>query len=140
MSRRSPPQMWHAYHIAGEQLVMMTLAALVYRNQFGTGQLVSCAVHEAVSKNTELDLMNWVMRRVPLYRQTCAHAMEILSNGTQLAHTKDGRWFITILIGARDRHNLIEFLRKYGMEADLVDEPPAATGGLPTDPGQWWHL
>ncbi|WP_081684279.1 CaiB/BaiF CoA transferase family protein [Granulicoccus phenolivorans] len=129
------PQMWHAYHIAGEQLVMMTLAALVYRNQFGTGQLVSCAVHEAVSKNTELDLMNWVMRRVPLYRQTCAHAMEILSNGTQLAHTKDGRWFITILIGARDRHNLIEFLRKYGMEADLVDEPPAATGASRPIPG-----
>lgn len=122
------PQMWHAYHIAGEQLVMMTLAALVYRNQTGAGQLVSCAVHEAVSKNTELDLMNWVMRRATLYRQTCAHAMEVLSNGTQLAHTKDGRWFITILIGARDRYNLIEFLRKYGMEADLVDEEPTAGG------------
>ena len=33
-------------------------------------------MHEAVSKNTELDLMSWVMRRAPLYRQTCRHAAE----------------------------------------------------------------
>ena len=122
------PQMWHAYHIAGEQLVMMTLAALLYRRQSGEGQLLSCSVHEAVAKNTELDLMNWVMRRVELHRQTCTHAMEIVSDGTSLAHTKDGRWFMTALIGARDRSNLIAFLEGYGMAADLVDEGPRAGG------------
>src|SRR6185503_14882678 len=55
------PQMWHAYHIAGEQLSMAILAALMYRHRTGQGQHVSCAVHEAVSKCTEVDLMTWVM-------------------------------------------------------------------------------
>jgi len=57
------PQLWHAYHIAGEQLVVGALAALLHRLRTGEGQDVSCAMHEAVSKNTELDLMSWVMRR-----------------------------------------------------------------------------
>jgi len=64
------PQLWHAYHIAGEQLAVGAVAALLHRLRTGAGQDVSCAVHEAVSKNTELDLMSWVMRRVPLYRLT----------------------------------------------------------------------
>lgn len=75
------PQAWHAYHIAGEQTVMGILGALVFRGQTGRGQVLTCAVHEAVSKNTELDVMNWVMRRAVLHRQTCAHAMEEVSPG-----------------------------------------------------------
>ena len=36
------PQMWHAYHIAGEQLTFAIVAALLYRFRTGKGQLVSC--------------------------------------------------------------------------------------------------
>ena len=43
------PQMWHAYHIAGEQHAIAILAALLHRHRTGEGQDVSCAVHEAVS-------------------------------------------------------------------------------------------
>jgi len=60
------PQIWHAYHIAGEQLATGIIAALIHRHRSGHGQDVSVAVHEAVSKNPELDIMHWVMRRVPL--------------------------------------------------------------------------
>src|ERR1700676_3370177 len=70
------PQLWHAYHIAGEQLAIGITAALMYRQMTGFGQEVSCAVHEAVAKSTEMDLMAWVMRRAPFYRQTCRHATE----------------------------------------------------------------
>ena len=73
------PQMWHAYHIAGEQLSFALVAALLYRFRTGKGQLVSCAVHEAVSKSTEVDLMTWVMRRALVLRQTCRHAREDVS-------------------------------------------------------------
>ncbi|MEI9927315.1 MAG: CoA transferase [Sphingomonas sp.] len=66
------PQLWHAYHIAGEQLATGIAAALLHRLRTGEGQDVSVAIHEAVAKNTELDLMSWVMRRAPLYRQTGA--------------------------------------------------------------------
>lgn len=95
------PQVWHAYHIAGEQLAIGIVAALLFRRESGAGQDVSVAVHEAVSKNTELDLMAWVMRRVPLWRLTCRHAAEAPGRVPAIGHTKDGRWFMTYLGGAR---------------------------------------
>src|SRR5262252_10175361 len=73
------PQMWHAYHVAGEQMSVAILAALMYRHRTGKGQHVSCAVHEAVAKCTEVDLMTWVMRHAPIFRQTCRHARESVS-------------------------------------------------------------
>ena len=118
------PQIWHAYHIAGEQLHVGVLAALVERQASGLGQDVSCAVHEAVAKNTELDLMSWVMRRAPLLRQTCRHAVETVSRVPNISNTKDGRWFMTWGVGARDKANLTPFLGRYGMAADL--QPPGA--------------
>ncbi|MEO8692400.1 MAG: CoA transferase [Acidimicrobiales bacterium] len=121
------PQMWHAYHVAGEQLVTMVIGALIHQQRTGRGQYLSCAVHEAVSKNTELDLMNWIMRRVPLWRQTCRHAAEKVSLVPSISHTKDGRWFTMTLLGPRDRANLVPFLSRYDMAADLVDSEP--TGG-----------
>ena len=118
------PQLWHAYHIAGEQLIIGILAALLHRRRSGKGQDVSCAIHEAVAKNTELDVMSWIMRRAPLYRQTCRHAVEEANHVPNIAHTKDGRWCITWLVSARDEANLVPFLRRYGMAADL--EPPSS--------------
>ena len=41
------PQVWHAYHIAGEQLATGIVAALIARHRTGQGQDVSVAVHEA---------------------------------------------------------------------------------------------
>jgi len=118
------PQLWHAYHIAGEQLASGIAAALLHRNRTGEGQDVSCAVHEAVSKNTELDLMSWVMRRAPLYRQTARHAVEKPNRSPNVSHTKDGRWIMTWGVSAKDKAKLVPFLDRYGMAADL--EPPGA--------------
>ena len=118
------PQLWHAYHIAGDQLAVGAVAALLHRRRTGEGQDVSVAVHEAVSKNTELDVMSWVMRRMPLYRLTCRHAIEQPNHTPNVAHTKDGRWFISWGVGPRDEANLVPFLARYDMGADL--ESPAA--------------
>ncbi|WP_299821924.1 CoA transferase [uncultured Jannaschia sp.] len=116
------PQLWHAYHIAGEQLALGIVAALLHRLRTGEGQEVSCAVHEAVSKNTELDLMSWVMRRAPIYRQTCRHASENPTRTPNISHTKDGRWCIAWGVSARDRAALAPFLERYGMADGLT--PP----------------
>jgi crotonobetainyl-CoA:carnitine CoA-transferase CaiB-like acyl-CoA transferase len=130
------PQMWHAYHIAGEQLVTMILGALFHRARGGGGQLLTCAIHEAVAKNTELDLMNWVMRRAPLQRQTCRHAGEVVSLAPSIVQTKDGRWFNLALVGPRDRANLVPFLERYGMAGDLATAAePAGTPGARQIPG-----
>ncbi len=91
------PQMWHAYHIAGEQLTVAIIAALLYRWRTGKGQRLSCAIHEAVAKSTEVDLMSWVMRRVLVVRQTCRHARETVSPHPSIVHTKDGRWVMANL-------------------------------------------
>jgi crotonobetainyl-CoA:carnitine CoA-transferase CaiB-like acyl-CoA transferase len=122
------PQVWHAYHIAGEQLAVGILAAVIHRTRTGQGQDVACAVHEAVSKNTEVDLMSWVMRRAPLWRLTCRHALEAPGHTPNISHTKDGRWFVSWGVGARDQANLVPFLSRWNMQADLL--PPDADADL----------
>jgi crotonobetainyl-CoA:carnitine CoA-transferase CaiB-like acyl-CoA transferase len=92
------PQLWHAYHIAGEQLVVAALAALLHRLRTGEGQDVSCAVHEAVSKNTELDLMSWVMRRALLHRLTCRMRWSSQTHAECRAHQG---WTLVDLVGRR---------------------------------------
>ncbi len=120
------PQVWHAYHIAGEQLATGIVAAVIARHRTGQGQDVSVAIHEAVSKNPELDIMHWVMRRVPLWRLTCRHALETPNHSPGIMHTKDGRWYISHGMGARDLKALVPLLSKYGMQADLQPPPPDA--------------
>ncbi len=120
------PQIWHAYHIAGEQLATGIIAALIARHRNGQGQDVSVAVHEAVSKNPELDIMHWVMRRVPLWRLTSRHATETPNHSPAISHTKDGRWYISHGVGPRDLNNLVPFLSKYEAQADLQPPPPEA--------------
>jgi crotonobetainyl-CoA:carnitine CoA-transferase CaiB-like acyl-CoA transferase len=109
------PQYWHAYAIAGEQLVVGILAALVHVQRSGAGQLITCAIHEAVAKSTELDLMNWVMRHAPMHRQTCRHAAEKVSPVPTISQTKDGRWVLIMSIGRKDEERILAFLRSYGV-------------------------
>ncbi|HEY1970305.1 MAG TPA: CoA transferase [Pseudonocardia sp.] len=114
-------QMWHSYHVAGEQLAMMLVGALLHRRRTGEGQHLSCAVHEAVAKSTELDLMSWVMRAAPLHRQTCRHAAEVVSPVPTIARTKDGRWIIASNLAA-SAETLIAFLDRYGLGDSLREE------------------
>ncbi|PYM94730.1 MAG: acyl-CoA transferase [Candidatus Rokuibacteriota bacterium] len=120
------PQMWHAFHIAGEQLSVAIIAALLYRWRTGQGQYLSCAVHEAVAKSTEVDLMTWVMRRALVLRQTCRHARESITPHPSIVHTKDGRWVMANL-GTRpgETEQLIKLLERYGMDAGLDAEKPS---------------
>ena len=102
---------------------MAIIAALLFRWRTGQGQHLSCAIHEAVAKCTEVDLMSWVMRRVLVLRQTCRHARETVSPFPSIAHTKDGRWVMANL-GTRpgDVARLIALLERYGMAAGLSAE------------------
>lgn len=130
------PQMWQAYHIAGEQLAMMIVAALVQRQGSGVGQHLSCAIHEAVAKCTELDLTSWVMRAIPFHRQTCRHAAAHVSSAPTISYTKDGRWILAQPVGQQKVGALLEFLSAYGMDqplrADVESiDPAAAASSVP---------
>jgi crotonobetainyl-CoA:carnitine CoA-transferase CaiB-like acyl-CoA transferase len=127
------PAAWQAYIIAGEQLVIGVLAALFHQRRTGVGQYLSCAVHEAVAKSTELDLMNWVMRRSPLLRQTCRHAAEKVSAVPTIAQTKDGRYLMTTPMGAKNEAQIAEYLAARGISSDLGEG--AADSGKRDIPG-----
>lgn len=129
------PQLWHAYHIAGDQTVVGIIAALLHRLHTNEGQDISVAIHDAVSKNTELDVMSWVMRRAPLFRQTCRHAIEQPTHVPSIGHTKDGRWFIAGGVSVRDQANLVPYLTGYGMQADLAMSDAAADTRARNVPG-----
>jgi crotonobetainyl-CoA:carnitine CoA-transferase CaiB-like acyl-CoA transferase len=130
------PQMWHAFHITGEQLTFSILAALLFRFRTGKGQYLSCAIHEAVAKSTEVDLMSWVMRRAPVLRQTCRHARESVSPHPSIVHTKDGRWVMASLgTQSNEAQRVTTLLERYGMEAGLEGEDAAAPAGGRFVPG-----
>src|SRR5262245_7230933 len=130
------PQMWHAFHIAGEQLAFSIVAALLFRWRTGRGQQLSCAIHEAVAKSTEVDLMSWVMRRVLVQRQTCRHARETISPHPSIVHTKDGRWVMANL-GTRpgEATALVGLLERYGMAEGLDAEQGVVAFGSRFVPG-----
>ncbi len=131
------PQMWHAYHITGEIMAAQIMVALCYRLDTGVGQALSSAVHEAVSKNTETDLPDWIYNRTPHQRLTCRHSFgrreESAASGTGAAattpgisRTKDGRWVLpyrTYLPGfTSGAASIGRVLAPHGMEGDLLDE------------------
>lgn len=127
-------QAWQSCHIAGEQLVVGVLAALIKRDETSRGDFVTCAIHEAAAKNTELDVMTWVMRRAELKRQTARHAGEQVGLSPPLVQTKDGRW-IMALASARDSKKVRGFLEAYGMAGDLEAREHAAEVGGRQIPG-----
>ena len=126
------PQMWHSYHITGEMATMSVLAALSYRHETGTGQHIDLAVHDAVSKNSETDIPDWIARAQDHYRRTCSHSVTAEGGGfsavSSLSRTQDGRWLLPYraygwMKGFVDGWpGTLDLLRRYGMQADL-DEP-----------------
>ncbi len=131
------PQVWQSYHIAGEVTAVQIIAALVYRLNTGRGQRLATSVHDAVSKNTETDMPDWVYCRLPHYRQTCRHSLPSASPTMQgvaaesalrpgLSRTKDGRWVLAyrtyLLGGVASFDATVRVLRKFGVEADLGEE------------------
>ncbi|MEV0184247.1 CoA transferase [Streptomyces sp. NPDC050625] len=111
-------QLEHSYAVAGEQLAFTVVAALISRRRTGSGQHLSCAVHEALAKNTEGDLMSWICLRTPFLRQTCRHSAPDVSVHRSIFPTKDGRW---ILASTRNAKLLGPFLDKYGIGDEVSD-------------------
>ncbi len=125
------PQMWQSYHISGELTGLSVIAALCYRLQSGLGQQLSTAVHEAVAKNTESDLPDWVYARSPHARLTGRHSFAVYDDGGQTSRpatpsnsrTKDGRWILpyqTYLLGTGSPiEGTLALLREHGLGGDF---------------------
>ncbi|ODU07732.1 MAG: hypothetical protein ABS81_00840 [Pseudonocardia sp. SCN 72-86] len=155
------PQMWQAYHIAGEQTASAIVAAMCHRNLNGVGQTLSTAVHQAVSANTEQDVPDWVYGRQPHFRHTCGHsfpqtveddrgAAMAAANQQTVTRTKDGRWLLpyssyirvqgTNVKGKGDTvDRLLDVMAEHGFEDPLLDAR-FADPGFRADPAFLDHL
>jgi crotonobetainyl-CoA:carnitine CoA-transferase CaiB-like acyl-CoA transferase len=118
------PAMWQAYHITGEMAAYGVVGALNHRLETGEGQYLAVSVHDAVSKNTETDIPNWVFARRVHLRQTCRHSSPLIS-GPTIGQTADGRWLLpyrTYLRGYVDAFpGTVRLMAKHGMQLDLED-------------------
>jgi len=128
------PQMWQSYQIAGETTAMSIIAALCYRLHSGVGQQLSTSVHDAVAKNTETDVPDWIYLHSPHNRLTCRHSFPTstrkdgnnVSTTPSIAMTKDGRWVLpyqTYLPGIGSPiDSLFALLTRHGFGSEIDDE------------------
>ena len=122
------PQMWQAYHVAGEMTALAILAALHHVRAGGVGQHLTTSVHEAVAQATEHDLPRWIYVRQEHLRQTGRHSGPVYSPPGNLL-TKDGRWLAAyrtyLAAGNQDGvggfNEYVKWLDSYGMAEDLTD-------------------
>ena len=116
------PQMWHAYHIAGNQAFMAIVGALIGRETSGQGEMIDVPIHQAVSVCTEIDVPNWIYNQTACYRQTGRHAQPVIGPEVQFP-TKDGRYSIILpnpFPGGYE--TLVSFLDSKGKAGDLTDK------------------
>jgi crotonobetainyl-CoA:carnitine CoA-transferase CaiB-like acyl-CoA transferase len=116
------PEMWQAYHIAGEYAVIAITAALNFRELTGEGDLIDLSIHEAVSTCTEVAMPTYIYNGAIVHRQTGRHAAESRTR-PWLRRTKDGRYVKAFLFwGGRDFRVITEMLNEAGLEHDLESD------------------
>lgn len=116
------PQMWHAYHIAGNQAFIATVGALIGRETSGQGEMIDVPIHQAVSVCTEIDVPNWIYNQTACYRQTGRHAQPVIGPEVQFP-TNDGRYSIILpnpFPGGYE--TLVSFLDGKRKAGDLTDK------------------
>jgi crotonobetainyl-CoA:carnitine CoA-transferase CaiB-like acyl-CoA transferase len=125
------PQMWHAYHIAGNQAFIGAVGALIGRETHGNGEMIDVPIHQAVAVSTEVDVPIWIYGKKPVLRQTGRHAAPRISPQAQF-QTGDGRYSMLLLgITARESAALIDFLREKGFGDEIAEKfkDPASRRG-----------
>jgi crotonobetainyl-CoA:carnitine CoA-transferase CaiB-like acyl-CoA transferase len=116
------PQMWHAWHITGNQAFIAALGALFARADTGIGEMIDIPVHQAVSVCTEVDIPYWIYAKTACLRQTGRHGFPVIGPPSQ-HKAKNGRYCNVVanpFPGGRE--TMIEFLRERGLQGDLDDD------------------
>lgn len=130
------PQMWQAYHIAGDLAALGILGALYHRCSTGEGQRLSTAVHQAVAQQTETDMPDWVYTRTPHHRLTCRHSFAD-APPPWISLTKDGRWmlpyrpYLTSAPVDEEFERTLAFLDSFRMAEELKRDDPASSTQRP---------
>lgn len=129
------PQSMQSYQIAADAAVFGVLAALNRRAETGEGERVDVSVHDAVAKNTEQDVPNWLYRKVEIYRQTGRHASTD-PTPPALTATRDGRHLVPYRTYLRDARTAVSATVDL-LEANNAISPQQSTrfreGGVSDD-------
>lgn len=111
-----------AYHVAASFAHISLFLALMERDQTGRGQVIDVSIHDCVAVSPELANPYWFYPKALVKRQTCRHAQPTPTQPA-LFSTGDGRYvyFALILSDPKPWQNLVEWMDKHGVAADLTE-------------------
>lgn len=110
-------------HMASQYAVVTLMAALMWREHSGRGQLIEVSMLAAANATCEFATYFWLNQQIEVQRQTGRHALPQISEATQV-QCADGRWLNT---GVPPRRGP-EFaaLATWVSELGLIEECPYA--------------
>ncbi|MCY3585087.1 MAG: carnitine dehydratase [Acidimicrobiales bacterium] len=108
-------------HMASQYAVVTLMAALMWREHSGRGQLIEVSMLAAANATCEFATYFWLNQQIEVQRQTGRHALPQITDATQV-QCADGRWLNT---GVPPRRGP-EFaaLAKWVAELGLFEECP----------------
>ena len=108
-----------AFHTACHYAVPSILAALMWREDSGMGQLIDVSLLNSSNATTEFATLWWLNGERQVERQTGRHALPTMTEWTQI-QCADGRWFNTGVPPRNKRE--FQTLRSWIEELDLTEE------------------
>jgi len=81
-------------HMASQYAVVTLMAALMWREHSGRGQLIEVSMLAAANATCEFATYFWLNQQIDVQRQTGRHALPQISEPTQV-QCADGRWLHT---------------------------------------------
>lgn len=123
----------NAWHIGSHFAYIAIMAAVCYRDVSGEGQYIDASVHEACALTTEAAVPTYIYTGQVVQRHTGRAAAAEKTEPTQYV-TREGAWLNTTRSGfnltpAR-LHRLAEWMDKYGLAQDLLDEKYQSTTAI----------
>jgi crotonobetainyl-CoA:carnitine CoA-transferase CaiB-like acyl-CoA transferase len=109
-------------NIACLYAVMSILTALLHRHVSGRGQFIDVSQHAAANVTTEMASYHWLVQQTTVQRQTGRHAMEFLTQPTQV-RCADGRHVSTGVLPrtAEEFRSLLGWLEETGLKEELPE-------------------
>ena len=114
-----------AWHTGSHYAAIAILSALIFRARTGQGQYIDASVHDACALTTENHIPLYIYMGQVVRRQTGRHASPTPTLRT-LYRCKDDKYVniqaIAPTISPRQLKSLAEWMNRYGLAEDLLDE------------------
>ena len=113
---------FQGYNIASHYAVLAILTALLHRHASGRGQFIDVSQHAAANVTTEMSSYHWLVQQTTVQRQTGRHAMEFVTQPTQV-ECADGRHVCTGVLPRTPREfaSLVRWLEERGLKDELPE-------------------